>query len=75
MTSSTLNARLGRLVQHSRAGTHECTVKIIGRLLWWYRIEAIKVTTLQGYRLLMPGERAYVPRHAVYRLRRPASAR
>ncbi len=70
MSSSSTDAELGRLILRSWYGTNEYTVKIVGRLLWWYRIEAIETTTLKDYRLLMPGERAFVPRHAVYPLRR-----
>jgi len=61
--------RLGRLTLMGPFGRTDYTVQILGRFLWYYRIEAITLTRLKGNRALRPGERALVPRRFIRHIR------
>jgi hypothetical protein len=61
MAMSETELRLGRLTLMGPFGRTDYTVRILGRFLWYYRIEAVTLTRLKGNRALRPGERALVP--------------
>ncbi|KAA6184401.1 hypothetical protein F2Q65_12550 [Thiohalocapsa marina] len=62
------NAHLARLVISGPFGIVKYTVRIVWKFLWFYRIEATRPTQLPGRRVLMPGERAWVPKRGVQRV-------
>jgi hypothetical protein len=43
-------------------------LKILSHFLWWAIIEAIDPTQISGLHVLMPGERATVPRRALFKV-------
>jgi hypothetical protein len=64
MKRNTVWARL------SVSGTGQTTVRVVGRFLWWYRVEAVEYTRLgKRRRTLHPGERALVPAWWVQQVR------
>lgn len=73
MAMSDTEVRLGRLTLMGPFGRTDYTVRILGRFLWFYRIEAITLTRLKGNRSLQSGERALVPRRAIRHITQTAN--
>ena len=58
--------KTGKLYVHSPYGRDSFKVRVIRQFFGFYRIEALGLTRLAGQdRYLKPGERAWVPLHAV----------
>jgi hypothetical protein len=69
---SEIGIRTGRLTLMGSFGRTDYTVRILGRFLWYYRIEAITLTRLKGNRALQPGERALVPWRVIRHIKQAA---
>lgn len=70
---SEIGIRTGRLTLMGPFGRTDYTVRILGRFLWYYRIEAITLTRLKGNRAQRPGERALVPRRFIRHIKQAAN--